>query len=260
MTDPSRLRPFVVELLGEAAQTVRRDFGRTGPLRFKSGTQAITSTDLEVERRLRSRILGRFPDHAVVGEEEGRTGAEDAAWVWHLDPVDGTLNYSLGIPAFCTSVGVLHRETPAVGGVIDPLRGEVFTAARGEGAWLDDARMRVSERRELREAVVSHQSSRHGRFVRDARILSAISTRPMKVRRLGSIALELAYVAAGRMDLLLASKKVTQNLYDVAAGILLVEEAGGRISDGEGGPFGEHSRELVASNGHLHEQALGLVR
>lgn len=254
------LRAFIADLLGEVAPYVAERFGRTGPLRFKSGREAVTDVDIYVENHIARRILERFPEHGVQGEELGQSGSAGAAWQWHVDPVDGTLNYSLGIPILSTALAVVHDGEPVAGGIVDPLRGELFSAARGGGAFLGDSPVSVSDRRELSKAIVSLQSSRTGLFVREKELLHLMQVEPMKTRRLGSIALELAYVAAGRFDLLLAGKKVPQNLYDVLAGVLLVEEAGGRVTDASGAPFAAGSIELIASNGHVHDEVLGLVK
>ncbi len=254
----AELKAFIVQMLDEVSPYAREQFGQTGPLRFKMGHEAITHVDAEIEDRLSGRILDRFPDHGIHGEERGRQG-ESAAWQWHIDPIDGTLNYSLGIPLFSCSVAVSHNDQLVAGGVADPLRGEIFSAGRGEGAYVGQERIHVSNRVWLGEAIVSLQTSRQGIFVRDRELLQKVHIDPLKTRRLGSIALELAFVAAGRFDLLLAGKKVPQNLYDVAAGLLLVEEAGGRVTDGQGKPFREGSIELVASNGHIHDESLAMV-
>jgi len=258
-TSPAGLRSFTRELLLAVAPAVAAGFGSTGPLRFKGGREAITDVDAQVEQELIARIRSRYGGHQISGEELGTHGG-DEDWKWHIDPIDGTLNYSVGIPFFCSSVAVTHRGRVMAGGVMDPLRGELFTAGRGAGAFLGEEPLRVSQRRDLREAIVSTQSSRSGLFVRDMALLQRIVVEPMKNRRLGTIALELAYVAAGRFDLLLAAKKVPQNLYDVAAGLLLVEEAGGRVSDAQGHDFQEGSIELVASNGWIHDEVLRLIR
>lgn len=233
--------------------------GRTGPLTFKPGREAVTAVDREVETVLAERIRTDFPEHAVVGEEFGRSGPDDAAYEWHLDPIDGTMNFALGLPVFCVSLALLHEGTIVAGAILDPLHDALYVAARGEGAWSGDERLRVSDRATLREAIGSFQSSRHGRFVRDPAILHRLHHEIGKLRRMGSVALELAWVARGSFDVLLASKLEPQNLYDVAAGILLVEEAGGRVTDGHGRPFAAGANELVATNGHVHDAALALV-
>lgn len=257
---PARLRRFLRELLPGTRPLIVGSLGETGELRFKRGHEAITEVDARVEAWLRKRILAAFPDHRVVGEEQGEVGDDDASTRWHVDPIDGTLNYAVQIPLFSCSVGVWHRGRGVAGAVYDPLRDELFSAALGEGAFVGEEHLGVSDRSTVGEAIASTQSARSGRFVRDPRILSAVQRAFMKTRRLGSIALELAYVAAGRFDALLASKREPQNLYDVAAGMLLVEEAGGRVTNGRGEPFREGDNELVASNGHLHEEILQLLR
>ena len=250
----------IQRLLAPVGPRIVEALGRTGPLRFKAGREVVTQVDRDVERLIAERILADFPDHAVIGEEFGRSGAEDAATVWHVDPVDGTLNYALGIPIFSVSVAVVRDGVTVAGAVLDPLQDELYVAARGEGAWRDDQRLVVSERGTLREAIGSLHSSRRGRFVQNAQILQQLHLSIGKLRRLGSVALELAYVARGTFDVLLTSKREAQNLYDVAAGVLLIEEAGGRVTDGCGRPFAEGDGELVASNGRVHDEVLALIR
>jgi myo-inositol-1(or 4)-monophosphatase len=257
--DPRSLREFLIRSLRTVAPEVRDAFGHTGELRFKHGREAITPVDGAVEARLTAVIHEAYPTHRVVGEEAGASGHAGAETAWYIDPIDGTLNYSLGVPLFSTSVAVLRRGVAVAGAVLDPLRDECFSAARGGGAWCNDQRLAVSRRDCAAEAIASTQSSRSGRFVRDRSILNAVTLAFLKTRRLGSIALELSYVAAGRFDALVASKSTEQNLYDVAAGLLLVEEAGGRVSNGRGEEFGEGDCELVVSNGLLHDEILELV-
>lgn len=257
---PAELRSFIQGLLRQVGPRVAERLGTTGPLTFKRGHEAITPVDSEVERLLIGLIRERFPDHRVSGEEHGVSGALDSGWEWHLDPIDGTLNYSLGIPLFSVSVAVAREGRLLAGGVADPLRGEIFSAASGEGAFLGDLPIHTSRRSRLADAIVSTQFSSRSLFVGESSLLQALHVEPMKTRRLGSIALELAYVAAGRFDLLVAGKAVPQNLYDVAAGLLLVQEAGGRVSAADGAPFDSRSVELIASNGLLHDEVLGMLR
>lgn len=258
-TPASRYRRFLEELLPGTRPLIVDPFGDTGDLRFKRGREAITEIDAQVEAWLRERILAEFPGHRVIGEEEGAAGAQGSDTEWHVDPIDGTLNYALQVPLFSCSVGVWEQGRGVAGAIYVPLQDELFTAARGEGAFLGDERIQVSDRDRVGEAIASNQSTRSGRFVRDVQILGNLRRSFMKTRRLGSIALELAYVACGRFDALLASKGSPQNLYDVAAGILLVEEAGGRVTNGRGEPFREGDHELVASNGRIHAETLRLL-
>lgn len=235
-------------------------FGGTGPLTFKYGHEAVTEVDREVEDELSELILDRFPDHRILGEEAGARGREDADWIWHIDPIDGTLNYSVGIPVFSCSIAVEERGQLQAAGVLDPLREECFSAGLGVGAFLGEDRLEVSARGRFREAIVSTQFGRSSLFVDDPVLLQKMMREPLKVRRLGSIALEMAWVAAGRLDLMLAGKSTPPNIYDIAAGILLIEEAGGRVTDATGRPPSEGGCELIASNGLLHDELMEILR
>ncbi len=267
---PRSLRLFIANVLWEVSESIASQFGHTGPLTFKYGREAITKVDRQVEDKIAKAVLAAFPEHRFVGEEAGERGAEEAEWSWQVDPIDGTLNYSVGIPVFSSSVAVLHRGVLQAGGVLDPLRRELFTAARGEGAFVSlkdgtgavgaEERLHVSERERFAEAVVSTQFGRRSIFVDHPELLQQMLRHPLKTRRLGSIAIELAWLAAGRIDLLLAGKRSPINFYDIAAGSILVEEAGGRISDGHGSALGEDCREIIASNGRLHEELVQILR
>jgi myo-inositol-1(or 4)-monophosphatase len=266
---PRSLRRFITNVLWEVAESIVSRFGHTGPLTFKYGREAITEVDRQVEDKIAQAILARFPGHRFVGEEAGERGVEGAEWTWQVDPIDGTLNYSVGIPVFSSSVAVLHRGVLQAGGVLDPLRREMFSAARGEGAFVsrkDDAGeegeelpLKVSDRERFSEAVVSTQFGRYSVFVEHPELLQQMLRHPLKTRRLGSIAIELAWLAAGRIDLLLAGKRSPINFYDIAAGAILVEEAGGRITDGRGKPLSDDCREIIASNTRLHAELVEIL-
>ncbi len=245
----------------EAAAIARGQFRRTGPLQFKFAREAVTAADAEIERLLARRIVAAFPGDAVHGEELGPgAGVEGHGRVWHVDPIDGTLNFALGLPTFCTSFALMDGDRIEAACVYAILQEECFTAVRGGGCHLDGEPVRVSEREGLGEAIVSAQLQKGGRYVQNAALLQAILLRTMKMRRLGTIALEMAYVAAGRFDALIAGRGRPQALYDVAAGILLIEEAGGRVTDHLGAPYRPGSTDLVASNGRVHEELIGTIR
>ena len=198
----------------EAGEIALGLFRRTGPLRFKHGREAITEADREIERLLSARIRARFPEDAIWGEEYGRSEGRPAepdsppsGRVWHLDPIDGTLNFALGLPAFCTSVALMDGDEILTAAIYNPLFDEGFTATAGEGARLNGAKMRVSGRAELAEAVVSAQLQKKGRFISNAALLQAVLLGTMKMRRLGTIALEMAYLADARFDALVRTRR-----------------------------------------------------
>jgi myo-inositol-1(or 4)-monophosphatase len=256
------LETIMLEWGREAGQIVREQFLHTGPLHFKYGREAVTETDREIERLLTRRVHERFPADGVFGEEFGPDNAEGqlpAGRVWHLDPIDGTLNFALGLPNFCTSMALMDGNDILAACVYSPLLDEGFTATAGAGARLNGEPIRVSDRGQLSEAIISAQLQKGGRFVRNAQLLQAIILRTMKMRRLGTIALEMAYLAAGRYDAMVAGRGRPQQLYDVAPGILLVTEAGGRISDHLGQPYRPYTTDLIATNGLIHAELIALI-
>jgi myo-inositol-1(or 4)-monophosphatase len=241
-------------------------FQHTGPLQFKYAKETVTEADRQIEKFLSARIRQEFRDDAIFGEEFGPNKEEarpeselPPGRVWHIDPIDGTLNFALGLPNFCTSLALMDGNEILNACVYSPLRREGFTASRGEGARLNGQAMQVSERGTLSEAVLSAQLQKNGRYVQNAELLRALLLEFMKMRRLGTIALEMAYLADGRYDAMIAGRGRPQQLYDVAAGILLVQEAGGQVSNHRGEVYLPYSTDLVASNGQVHAELISLI-
>lgn len=244
--------------VGEAAELALSLHRRTGGLRFKRGREAVTEADQRIELLLRQRITEAFPQDAVVGEEFGGEEAP-AGRVWQLDPIDGTLNFALGLPGFCTSIACLEDGVPVAACIAEPVGGDVYTALRGAGARRNGERLAVSTRAPLAEAVISAQIRKRGRVGREPRLLHALVQDCLKLRKVGAVALEMAWVAAGSYDGLVAGSSRAIPLYDVAAGWLLVEEAGGRVSGLAGGVYRPGGADLVVSNGLIHEELLELL-
>jgi myo-inositol-1(or 4)-monophosphatase len=244
----------------EGAELARSYYRNTGEVTFKYGREAVTEADRAIETLWRQNIAARFPDDLVVGEELGSHTEEVAGRrVWQLDPIDGTLNFALGLPGFCTSMAVLCEGKILAACIVQPTTGDVFAATLNAGARLNGKAMTVSSRAPLNEALVSTQFKKDGRVVRDPALLQAMALAPLKCRRTGAIALELAWVACGGHDALIGSFVDTIHLWDVAAGLLLVQEAGGRVTDHLGQPYGHGGPDLVVSNGHIHQEILDLM-
>jgi myo-inositol-1(or 4)-monophosphatase len=242
----------------------RSHYRRTGKLRFKQGRQVVTDADIEIEMMLRRRIREAFPEDGIVGEELGTnfegTGPVGASGrSWHLDPVDGTMNFALGLPGFCISVALLEGDRVLAACVYQPLLDDGFTATLGQGARLNGHPLSLSRRSRLADAVVGTQFKKHGRFLRTPALLQAVFRETMKIRKVGAIALELARVAAGSYDALVASFQDKIHSHDVAAGLLLIREAGGRVTDHRGNDYVPGGPELVATNGLIHEELLALI-
>ncbi len=259
----------------EAAEIAHRYYMKTGPLQFKYAKEAVTEADREIEKLIASRIQQRFPDDGVFGEEFGQAGSSGdattqntpnsvppqvpAGRVWHIDPIDGTLNFALGLPNFCTSIALMDGQQILAACVYQPLHKEGFTASLDEGCRLNGEPCGVSDRSTVAEAVVSAQLQKGGRYVQNAALLQAILLESLKMRRLGTIALEMSYLAAGRYDAMIAGRGQPVQLYDVAAGILLVREAGGIVTDHRGQPWIPYATDLVATNGLCHDELIALI-
>jgi myo-inositol-1(or 4)-monophosphatase len=227
----------------------------------KGAIDLVTQIDREVERMFRALIAQRFPAHAVLAEEFAAGGdrASDAEFCWVFDPVDGTTNYAHGLPIYCSACSLERHGRPIVAAIYDPSRRELFTAERGAGAWLNGAPMKVSDADALIDSLLctgfpytvqsdsGYLTGLFGDFLRRARA----------VRRLGSAAIDLAYVAAGRFD---GFWEVQLNPWDISAGALLIEEAGGTVSTLAGERFESRLGEIVASNGRIHSQMVDLIR
>ncbi len=239
----------------EAGVLLRRHAGRPRRVTHKGDfIDLVTEVDAASERLIARRVHHRFPTHAFVGEEQTqarRASLPHAAYRWIVDPIDGTTNFVHGVPIFAVSIGVEYRGRLIAGVVYDPMRDEEFTALAGGGAFLNGRRLRVSRVRRLRDALLATGFSPRfranpapflARFVDFQCVAHA-------VRRNGSTAISLAYVAAGRLDGFWESDV---HPWDSAAGILLIREAGGRVTDYRGRPAGPDDSDLIASNGTVH--------
>jgi myo-inositol-1(or 4)-monophosphatase len=221
----------------------------------------VTWADVTSQREIFEVIGGRFPEHAILGEE-GDGGGADTNLTWIVDPLDGTSNYAAGIPFACVSVAVKDRDGVVAGAIVEPFRGELFTAARGGGAWLAGARLQVSENDSLGRALVATglQSDDPAEIAAHARRIEALHLYSRGARGFGSPALCLAYVAAGRLDAFY--ERDATYAWDVAAGSLMIAEAGGRCDDLDGGPLNldRGIANVLATNGKVHEALFDLIQ
>jgi myo-inositol-1(or 4)-monophosphatase len=250
-----------IEAVMRAGDIQMAHFGRSMHVEKKGEIDLVTEIDLEVERGFRALIAERFPGHTVLGEEFEAEGDREALprYCWVFDPVDGTTNYAHGLPIFCSSLALEIEGVPAVGAIYDPCRRELFTAERGQGAWLNGAPLRVSSASTLIDSLLctgfpySVQQDA-GELVG---LFGAFLGVSRAVRRLGSAAIDLAYVAAGRLD---GFWEQELHPWDMAAGALIVEEAGGRVTDNSGGLFSSRAGSVIATNGHIHGQVLDTIQ
>lgn len=224
----------------------------------------VTEADTRVEIMIVDALTTAFPDHHIVGEEGGGMGApaETADYYWYVDPIDGTTNFATGIPHFSTSIALTDSEmNPLVGLVYDPMRDELFTAIQGQGAWLDQEPIQVSDTPDLLHAILASgfPYDKHTRPDNNLNHWANFVVRTRGVRRFGSAALDLSYVACGRFD---GFWECTLNPWDVMAGILIVREAGGIVTDYQGSdtPRMQSGGCYIASNKHIYTPMISLIQ
>jgi myo-inositol-1(or 4)-monophosphatase len=256
--------PKAAEIAREAGALLREYYAKGVETEYKGDVDIVTAADRAAEKLIRTRLGEAFPEHGVYGEE-GTRERMDGEFRWYVDPLDGTTNFAHGFPQFCVSLGLEQRTagmkadedgTLVAGVIYDPLRDELFTAERGQGTQLNGKPAKVSRNAELAEALLGTGfPSRKRHASPNIHFYQEFTLRSHGVRRAGSAALDLAYVACGRMD---AFWEFNLNPWDTAAGILLVEEAGGRVTDFAGRRFQLKSDEILASNGLIHEELIGM--
>jgi len=251
----------------ELAQRLAREAGKIQRERYEtdiavhtkgSAINLVTEVDHACEALIIGALARERSDDAVLAEEGGGEDRPGAAWRWVIDPLDGTTNYAHGYPRFCVSIGVEHHDVRTVGVVYDPLLDEMYSAVRGEGATLNGRSIRVSEQTELGHSLIATGFAYDVQRSPEDNLdhFAAVIKQARAVRRDGAAALDLCYVAAGRFD---GFWELKLHPWDVAAGLLIVEEAGGRAGDLHGGPPPRSGREVLASNGRIHDALLALL-
>jgi myo-inositol-1(or 4)-monophosphatase len=227
----------------------------------KGRIDLVTEVDLACERMCRETIAERFPDHEVLAEELGGelSDGSRSAFRWVFDPLDGTTNYAHGLPIYCSSLALQIDGRADVAAIYDPTRKELFTAERGEGSYLNGKALQVSSTATLIDSllVTGFPYSVHEESGELVALFGYFLGRARAVRRLGSAALDFGYVAAGRFE---AFWEQHLKPWDVAAGALIVEEAGGRVTGMDGGPFDPGAAHIIASNGHVHAEVVETIR
>ncbi|HQE94116.1 MAG TPA: inositol monophosphatase family protein [Anaerolineae bacterium] len=249
-----------IAIAREAGAIVRQGFGKVQRLNFKGAVNPVTDTDTAAEALILARLRTAFPDHAILGEETGGSPWNVPGPLWLVDPLDGTNNFAHGFPHFCVSLGMMVGGEPQIGVVYDPLRDELFAARRGAGATLNGHPIHVTSVARLADAFLATGFGYNRRVAADnnTRMLDYFLRRSQGVRRAGSAALDMAYVAGGRFD---GYWESALSPWDLAGGVLLVQEAGGRCSDYTGGTAYLFSgREVLVSNGLIHAEMLRVLR
>ena len=251
---------FAIETVRDAGRLLLEKFGRITDIRKKGDINLVTEADLASEALIIERIKSYYPKHSILAEESGEavvTGG-DTSWKWIIDPLDGTTNYAHGYPCFCVTIALEHNGEIVIGVTFDPTRDELFAAEYGQGATLNGKPMRVSAAEKLSDSLVvtgfPYNFKSKPNFERH---LTEFMLGSRGVRRDGSAAIDMAYVACGRFD---GFWEEGLNPWDVAAGYLLIEEAGGRVSYYDGSKHSIYTPPIVASNGLIHSQMLEVLK
>lgn len=240
---------IAIQAAKEAGAFLREHFENTDALVVNEATQHDIKLELDIRSQtlITGILLGQFPEHAFYGEE-GLAGNQDSAWQWIVDPIDGTVNYFYGIPHYCISIALRHEGVTQLGVIFDPMMNELWTVQRGQGVQMNGRSLSVSDRSDLKECVITVGFSKTATALQEGLgRFEELASEVRKIRIMGSAALALAYVASGRLDAYLEG---FISLWDIAAGVLMVEEAGGRVDLVKHGQSADKF-SIVASNGKL---------
>jgi myo-inositol-1(or 4)-monophosphatase len=241
-----------VEAATEAGVALRAEFERPKKISYKGEVDLVTESDKHSESIIVSKLRERFPKHAIVAEEGSRATAEGSRFHWYVDPLDGTTNFAHSYPCFAVSIGLFENGQPLVGVVLNPIANEMFTAVRSQGAYLNGKPIHVSSVDKLATSLVSTGFPTHQRANnRNIYYYWEFTLRSHGVRRDGSAALDLCSVACGRFE---GFWEFGLNSWDTAAGMLMVQEAGGTVTDLEGAAYELGGRSILATNGRVHDE------
>ena len=259
---PASLRKAMKETAIEAAQVAGRVLlaaTRAGfRVEHKNVVNLVTDADRQAEQAIVDTIRTAFPDHQILAEERGLVLQNQSPFKWIIDPLDGTTNFAHGFPVYCVSIGLEYQGRCALGVILDPTRQELFIGEAGSGAVLNDQPIHVSRAASLNAALLVTGFAYDIRENADNNLdhFARFSLRAQGVRRTGAAALDLCYVASGRFD---GYWELKLHPWDMAAGIVILQEAGGRVTDFKGGPLSIYGKEIVASNGIIHEEMLEVL-
>jgi myo-inositol-1(or 4)-monophosphatase len=252
------LMDFAQNVARNAGRLLAEKFTQQHQIHYKGTIDLVTEADKMSEELILAEITRRYPDHGILSEESAEKN-EWATMRWIIDPLDGTTNYAHGFPFFCVSIALEKEGVVVLGVIYDPIRDDLFTASRGAGAYLNGKKLQVSSVNDLSQSLLATGFPYDIRVSKDNNInfFTAMAVKAQAIRRAGAAALDLAYLAAGRFD---GFWELKLKPWDTAAGCLMVEEAGGIISDMAGGKWNLYSPGLVANNGLIQEQMMSVLQ
>ncbi len=250
-------KKVAIEAVKEAGKVLLDNIESVEVVAFKAKSDIVTKIDLQSEKIVIGLIKASFPDHAILSEEAGFLGKHSSEYLWIMDPIDGTINYYHGMNPFRVGLCLLKDKQPILTVVYNPTKDDLYFAEKGKGATLNGQPMKVSDTDDLNNSVVmTHLSSKKESRVRTIVALENIFTKSMQMRMFGSGLAAMCYIASGRFDVFF---NIKTNPWDILPGVLLIEEAGGKVTDINGEKITEESTSIVASNGKVHDQILKLL-
>jgi myo-inositol-1(or 4)-monophosphatase len=250
-------KKVAISAVKEAGKFLDKHFQQHKDLSFKGRRDMMTDMDTKSEKVILDTIKSQFHDHAVLSEEAGLVGTENATYLWVVDPLDGTMNYYYGMNPYRVGICLLENKKPILNVLYNPTKDELYVAQKGRGAFLNDKKITVSDVSDLKNAVVMfHLSSKKDHRVKTINILEKVFEASMQMRLFGSTLASMSYIATGKFD---AYFNISQKPWDILCGALLVQEAGGKVTDIHGGEITYESTSLVATNGKVHEQLLKVL-
>jgi myo-inositol-1(or 4)-monophosphatase len=253
------IKKVLLKCLKEGGNIIRRGYGRTHSIHLKGPVSIVTEIDTATEKKIVSIIKNRFPSHRLLTEESSPYKGT-SSYRWIIDPLDGTTNYAHHLPLFCVSIGLENEGKIILGGIYNPISDELFFAEKGRGAFLNGKKIKVSQTKRLIESllVTGFPYDRQEKAVFYLKFFKEMMQRTQGLRRLGAAAMDLAYVACGRFE---AFWEFNLKPWDMAAGSLIVEEAGGKITDFEGNPINiDKPFQLLSSNSKVHHEITSIFK
>lgn len=255
----NQLKEVLLSATKEAGEIILRYFEGTFKIEHKEGiNNLVTEVDKLAEDKIIKVIRATFPAHSIISEEVGEL-IKPSEYQWIIDPIDGTVNFAHGIPICCVSIGLLHNDELIMGAVYNPMMNELFFAEKGKGATLNDRPIKVSTKENFKTAflVTGFPYNWPDGPEHPIKVFEKLILEGLPIRRLGSAAIDLCWVACGRFD---GFWEYNLQAWDVAAGYLLVQEAGGKITDFDGGPANVFTKETLATNGLIHDAMLKVIK
>ncbi len=259
MKEEMQYKKFIENLAKDAGVFLKKHLGRIEKISYKGRVNLVTDVDNKCESLILKRIKKAYPEHRILSEESGKSGANKSGYLWLIDPLDGTTNYVHGFNFFCVSIALMRDDVPIAGAVYDPMRDELFFAAKERGAFLNRKRIKVSGVSKLDKALLTTGFPyRFGNAMRqNIDNFVKFMMKSQAVRRPGSAALDLCYVASGRFD---GFWEMELHPWDTAAGVLIVKEAGGEVSNFKNELYTPFMNQILATNKRLHKKMLGILK